>query len=385
MTKILQITNYYYPHIGGIEQVAHDLAKVFAENDEIEQKIICFNEDAYDEKITCRRKETVTEYIDGIEVIRCGCITKMASQSISLSFPTQLKRVMDHFDPEIVIFHYPNPYEAAFFEGYLNRKFKLVLYWHLDITKQKLLKRVFHQQTLRLLKRANKVVATSPNYIIGSPYLSEFRQKCIVIPNCIDESRLKVTERADKLVKIIQMENKGKIICFAVGRHVEYKGYTYLIQASKYLDDRFCIYIGGSGQLSDSLKAEAADDSKITFLGRVSDEELVAWFSAMDIFCFPSITKNEAFGIALAEAMYFAKPAVTFTIPGSGVNYVCLDGVNGLEVANRDPEKYAEALKKFADDPMLRKDMGESGKKRVMENFMFNNLKINIHSILNNI
>ena len=43
MKKILQIPNYMYPHIGGIEQVARDIADSLIENEEIEQKIICFN------------------------------------------------------------------------------------------------------------------------------------------------------------------------------------------------------------------------------------------------------------------------------------------------------------------------------------------------------
>ncbi|MBQ6350677.1 MAG: glycosyltransferase [Methanobrevibacter sp.] len=173
----------------------------------------------------------------------------------------------------------------------------------------------------------------------------------------------------------IRQQNPGKIICFAVGRHVPYKGLKYLIEASKYLDDRFRIFIGGKGPLTEELKAQAADDSKITFLGRVSDADLIAWYQAMDIFCFPSITKNEAFGIALAEAMYFGKPAVTFTILGSGVNYVCRNGEDGIEVPNRDVKAYADALKKLADDPTLRTEMGGAGKKRVMENFLYSQFR----------
>ena len=46
--------------------------------------------------------------------------------------------------------------------------------------------------------------------------------------------------------------------------------------------------------------------------------------------------------------MYYEKPAITFTIPGSGVNNVSLDGVTGIEVENRDIEKYPEAMKKIS-------------------------------------
>ena len=121
--------------------------------------------------------------------------------------------------------------------------------------------------------------------------------------------------------------------------------------------------------MTESLKEEAGADRKITFLGRLPDEDLAAYCHACDIFCFPSITKNEAFGIALAEGMYCAKPAVTFTIPGSGVNYVNLNGVTGIECLNGDSQAYAEALKKLAGDEKLRKEYGEAAKKRVIDNF----------------
>ena len=117
------------------------------------------------------------------------------------------------------------------------------------------------------------------------------------------------------------------------------------------------------------MKEQAAGDSKIVFLGRLEENDLVAYYTAADIFCFPSITKNEAFGIALAEGMYFGKPAVTFNIPGSGVNYVNIKDETGLEVANGDSKAYAEAIKKLAEDPDLRKELGEAAERRVRENF----------------
>ena len=85
--------------------------------------------------------------------------------------------------------------------------------------------------------------------------------------------------------------------------------------------------------------------------------------------CFPSITKNEAFGLALAEGMYFGKPAVTFTIPGSGVNYVNINGETGLECNNSDYKEYADALDKLIVDENLRYKYGEAARKRVLDNF----------------
>ena len=382
MKKILQISNYQYPHIGGIEQVARDIADALCGREDIEQKIICFNEDAQDGDFICKRHETIREDVKGIEVIRCGCITKVASQSISLTFGRQLKKVIKEFKPDIIIFHYPNPYQAAFLLPLLDASTKFIVYWHLDIIKQKILGKLFNAQTLRLLKRADKVVATSPNYIDGSKYLSRFRDKCIVIPNCIQPERLIANEDTVHMVKSIKEKYAGKTICFAVGRHVPYKGMEYLVKASKYLDDSFAILIGGKGPLTEELIKMAQTDKKVEFLGRISDDELIAYYEACDIFAFPSITKNEAFGIALAEGMFFAKPAVTFTIPGSGVNYVNITDETGIECPNRDIKAYAQALIQLSGDEKLRTQLGTNARKRVEHLFMFDQLKEHINDLI---
>ena len=121
---------------------------------------------------------------------------------------------------------------------------------------------------------------------------------------------------------------------------------------------------------------------EIIFAGLVSDEELKTYLHACDIFCFPSITKNEAFGIALAEAMYCAKPAVTFTIEGSGVNYVSLNGITGIECPNRDSRAFAEAMKLLADRPDLREQYGKAARARVEELFLYKQYAAHVRSLM---
>jgi len=379
--KILQISKYYYPFIGGTEQVARDIINALKDED-YEQKIICFNEDAQDSEYICHRKETVHDHVDGVEVIRCGYSIKLFSQSISLGYARELKKVMNTFQPDIVIFHYPNPFVSTLLMKYLKGNCKFVVYYHLDIVKQKYIGKLFHKQTLSLLEKANIIISTSPNYIEGSQYLSQFKTKCHIIPNCIDTERLQVTPAIEKKAKQIRENNKDKIICFGIGRHVPYKGMTYLVQASQLLDDRFVIYIGGKGPLTESLMNDAKNDDKVHFLGRIDDEDLIAYLKTCDIFCFPSITKNEAFGIALAEGMYFGKPAVTFNISGSGVNYVNLDRVTGIECANKDIEEYAEALIKLGNDKKLREEYGKQARQRVEKYFLNVQFKENILTVI---
>ena len=351
--KILHISKYYAPFIGGVEQVARDCAHALKDAD---QQIFCFNHE----------KGDAQNEVDGIKVVRAGCFAKIASQSLSMSYKKLLKRQMKEFEPDIVIFHFPNPFAAHYLLKELKKypKCRMFLWWHLDITKQKILGKLFRGQTLKLLKRAEKVIATSPNYIEGSKFLPSFRDKCVVIPNCASADHVSVGSDVLQLAEELKSQFKGKTLLFALGRHVPYKGMEYLVRASKLLGEDYAVCIGGDGPLTESLKELAKGDEKVRFLGKIDDITRKAYLRACDIFCFPSITKNEAFGIALAEAMAFEKPAVTFTIEGSGVNYVSLNNVTGIEVKNEDVSAYAQAIETLANDTERRLSYGKAAKER---------------------
>ncbi len=371
MKKILHIPNYYNPHIGGIEQTCEDFVNSIKE--EYEQKIICFKDS----------KKTSIDNINNVEVIRVGCQTKIMSQSIALGYKKELKKVFDSFNPDIVVFHYPNPYVAfALLKHLKNKKFKFILYWHLDITKQKLLGKLFSGQTKKLLNYADKIVTTSYNYVGGSNYLPTYYDKIKVINSCVALDRTLVDENIILKANLIKNKFKNKNLIFTFGRHVEYKGFIYLIEASKYLNDDFKILIGGSGPLTKKFRKKIKNDEKVELLGKLPLDDLKAYLIACDIFSFPSITRNEAFGLSLAEAMSFSKPAVTFNIEGSGVNFIALNGYNAIEVANKDSKLYAKAIERLASDKKLNEMMSLNAKKRYEKYLTFDVFKDNIKKLL---
>lgn len=377
MKKVLHISKYYSPFAGGIEEIAKDCVESL--EGRYEQKVICFNHEL--------NGGNQVDIVSNIEIIRCNCEKIISSQPISISYPRILKKTIKEFQPDYILLHYPNPYVSHFLLKLLEDNVKFILYWHLDIVKQRIIGKLFNKQNERLLNRADVIVATSPNYIEGSKWLSKYKKKCHVVPCCINEANLQLNDEILEKSKKIKQENKGNVICLAVGRHTEYKGTRYLLEASKFLNDNYKIMIAGTGELTDSLKEYAKEEclKNVTFLGRVDQNDLLANLNACDIFCFPSITKNEAFGIALAEGMYFKKPAVTFTIPGSGVNYVSLNNQTGIEVPNKDSKAFANALMKLGESEELRSKFGNNGYKRIVENFTYSDFKVKLLNIFNEI
>lgn len=385
MKKVLQISKYYYPFIGGVEQVVRDMAQALKLCN-VEQKIICFNENASDGKVKCHKNETVHDIVDDIEVIRCGYNVKISSQSISISYIKELRLLMENFKPDIVILHYPNPYVSQLLMKYKHNSFKLLIYWHLDITRQKILKKIFHKQNIDLIKRADLIIGATPKHINESEYSMYFKDKKKILPYMINEENLFMSDEERNHAAEIKKKYADKVIGLFIGRHVEYKGLKYLIEASSKMKyDNSVFLIAGEGNLTNELKEQAKGDEKIIFLGRINDTERRAYLYACDIICFPSITRNEAFGLALAEGMYYGKPAVTFTITGSGVNYVNLKGITGIECRNRDIYEYAKALDRLCSDKKLREQYGEAARKRIKEEFTMDKFQSNVKKMMENI
>ena len=385
--RVLHISKYYYPFAGGTELVARECVRALqgSVNQSYEQIVFCFDHGGMKGAQSKVSSDTV-DLVDGVKIVRCACQMKVASQSLSFSYRRRLKSVFKQFQPDMVVLHYPNPFGTHFLLQFIRPSMKLVVFWHLDIVKQKFLGKLFRGQNIRLLERADALIAASPNYAEGSPWLSRYPQKCVIIPDCIHEEGLQGTADTDRRVQEICDLYQGKILCLAVGRHVEYKGFRYLIESAEYLDKNYVIVITGNGPLTEELKKQARKGSgRVIFAGLISEDDLKAYLKACDIFCFPSITKNEAFGLALAEAMYCGKPAVTYTIKGSGVNYVSLGGETGIECANRDSKAYAEAIRTLGEDPELRARYGRAARRRVEENFLYKQFSEHICELFENL
>jgi glycosyltransferase involved in cell wall biosynthesis len=365
--KILHISNFYPPHNGGIENTCRDVISIT--NSMYDNFVLCSND----------KPKTSSEIIDGVFILRLFAICKIFSQSVVPFYRKRLQNIINEYNPDYIHIHLPNPIAmiALLLCKYQN---KIIIHWHSDIVKQKLLKYIFKPLEINLCKKSDRIIATSLNYINYSDVLKRFKNKTIVVPNIISDTKISISDKIKTSANKLRLYYQDKIICLAIGRHVSYKGFGYLINSAKLLDkSRYFFVFIGDGPLTKSLKERAIGFDNILFTGTVSDDEMKAWQLICDIFCFSSISKNEAFGISLAETMYFGKPAITFTIEGSGVNYVSLNNVTGLEAENKNIEMYAKLIERLGNNITLREMYGKNARERVINNFtkeqMFSALK----------
>jgi len=150
---------------------------------------------------------------------------------------------------------------------------------------------------------------------------------------------------------------------------VYYKGFEYLIRAMASVNGHLLLV--GEGPLQAKLERQAFEAGvrdRITFLGRVSQDEVIGYYHAADVFVMPSIARSEAFGIAQLEAMACGKPVVNTRLL-SGVPFVSLDGVTGTTVTPADAGELASAINRLLDDPGLREKYGAAAAQRARTEF----------------
>jgi rhamnosyl/mannosyltransferase len=335
--KILHIGKYYPPHFGGIERVNFDLVEGLNQQG-IYTDVLCFSDSSTD----------LNE--DGnYKIFRASHIFTIRSTPFSISLFKTLKKI--HRDYDIIHLHLPNPVGALALQS-INFKGKIVLHWHSDIIRQQLLKKLYAPFQKALLKRADRIIVTSPPYLDGSADLKAFKSKCVVIPIGINEP-----ESPDQNF-LSELKNKyfSKKIIFSLGRLIYYKGFDYLIEAAKELSDDYLILIGGTGELYKELSSLIVENNlseKVKLLGKIPSHQIAAYFELCDLYCLPSCERSEAFGIVQIEAMSYGKPVISTNIPYSGVSWINDHQYTGLIVPPKNPKALAEAIQSILTDPEI--------------------------------
>ncbi len=135
---------------------------------------------------------------------------------------------------------------------------------------------------------------------------------------------------------------------FFVGRHEPRKGLAVLLAAMRRLPADLVLWVGGEGPQTETLKRRTAGDSRIRWLGRLSEEEKISYLRGADVFCAPSL-RGESFGVVLLEAMAAETAIVASDIPG--YTRVARPGIEASLVPAGDAERLASALRSVLATP----------------------------------
>ena len=144
------------------------------------------------------------------------------------------------------------------------------------------------------------------------------------------------------------------------GRLHRWKRVQLAIAAMRHVARPLRLLIAGSGEDEDALRASAAADERIVFLGRVPDDELVELYANALAIAF--VPLREDYGYVTVEAFRSGKPVVTCTDSGEAALLVEHERT-GLVVAP-DARTIASAFERLHDDRGLAHALGAAAHAR---------------------
>jgi len=355
--RILHIYKDYYPILGGIENHVRTLAETQASKGH-RVTVLVTN--------PAPGMRTVKNEYNGVNLIRAGRITTVASTPLSLALFYWCSKI----NVDIAHLHFPYPLgEIA------NLWFKpgqrTVITYHCDVIRQRNLLKLYRPLLMRVLRQADRILPTSPFYMETSPFLQPIQERCEVVPLGVDISRFsRVTQSQLDVVRKRYQFLDGPITLVFVGRLRYYKGLDDLLVAMQSIPETQLLVIGDGPMKGawTNLVNSLGLDKRVTFTGEVEDEILPACYGVGDIFVLPANSRAEAFGTVIMEAMAMGLPVISTDL-GTGTSWVNQNGITGLVIPPRNPKAIADAINHLINHQERCKSMGKAARKRVESEF----------------
>lgn len=175
------------------------------------------------------------------------------------------------------------------------------------------------------------------------------KSRTIVLPNAVETY-------AENPHRKKQAE-EGKFKVLYAGRLVKIKGVHILIEAFKGISSADAeLTIVGEGYFERELKMLAADDHRISFLGKIPWTELNYRYQNSDVTVVPSIY-YEILGNVVIESMSCGTPVIASRI--GGITELIEDGRNGYLVESGDVRGLKAALEQLLAKRSLLERLGE--------------------------
>ena len=341
--RILQIYRDYFTKLpGGIERHVHDLAHGLSDMGTMEVLA------------SSRGPRTVTMMDGDVKVRLVREFGRPGGIPLSPGFP----RVVRQRRYDVIHQHTPNP-TGELATSLAPKGVARVVTYHADLHRAKRVYPIYKRVLDRFLSRCDRVLVSSHKLIESSPVLSHLASKhpglIQVVPFGVDPTRFdpEPTEHSEALRR---SWGNAPVVLF-VGRLRYYKGVNVLIEAMRDVDATLVVV--GEGLMSGSVAAAGRQALGARFVQAtgVADEVLPDFYRAADVFCLPSISAAETFGIAGLEAMASGLPVISTEL-GTATSEVNVDEHTGLVVPPRDPGALRAAIEKLLGDPALSETYG---------------------------
>ncbi len=359
--KILMITPYFPPHVGGMENFVYKLSnKLYEAGFEIGVLTTAIPSDAQANlpyqvrrvkpSIVVMRNPLVFGFLNEIDFIKKFDIIHAHDEHAFTTNIVALAR-RKHGKPLIVHSHglfYPeNAFEALAIHIYNKTLGK----WSLE--------------------NADRIIALSGNDAEFIEKLGIEEKKIRVVPNAIDPADYEFN--IDNYDFIEKYGLNGWRIVLYVGAIIKRKGLNLLIKAVHSIREssKIKLLVVGEGSFKrkcEKLVKKLKLEENVVFLGHVSRGELLKAYKTADVFALPSLV--EGVPTVILEAHLYGKPVVAFKIPEI-VEYFSNSAVL---VTPGDFVELGNAIRELLENPKKASSLAKKGKELLKKTFSWDKI-----------
>ena len=215
--------------------------------------------------------------------------------------------------------------------------------------------------------RAVMAVATSEETAV--------KMKAIGCRNVVIHSNVGLSDSDIKLLsENLANKEDDKLVFISIGRLLHWKGFhlglmAYQIVSHEIGPSEYWVFGDGHERKKlQKLSMQLGIQDQIRFWGNVPRNELLAKIAEGDVLVHPSL--HESGGWVCAEAMANRKPVICLDLGGPGLQVTENTGIKIPAISTKQTiDDIAKAMLKLANNPELRKEMGEAGLQRVRDHF----------------
>lgn len=150
-----------------------------------------------------------------------------------------------------------------------------------------------------------------------------------------------------------------------VGSLSRHKGIPVLMEAVKKIKNKnIRVSIVGSGRLKNKLEYLAKADNRITFIGKIRNDQIQDCYDKADLLVVPSVW-NEVFGIVILEAFRAGVPAIASAI--GGITEVVKDNYNGFLFEQGDTDQLKKIIENILENPGILVQLGNNAREYVKQ------------------
>lgn len=360
--KIALMTNNYKPFIGGVPISVERLAKALRRQGHQVTVFAPTYEEQSEEENVFRYATCMRRFIGGI------VLPNPFDRRIEREF------IQNHYD----IIHVHHPMLIGRTAVYLSKKYHIPLVFTYHTRYEQYLSYV---KPIRMLEAGaarengrfsavDKKVLDTIQYQLTPWYLNTFMKHCdliltptvglqeylheicgisyermAVLPTGLEDASFQATQAQMDAVRS-RYQAQDRPLFLTVSRMSHEKNVEFLLKSIALLKTKyqkpFRFLMVGEGpdkQEYQQLCRTLGIEEEVVFTGKLSNEELPAYYGAADLFLFAS--KTETQGIVLLEA--FAGSAPVYAIHATGVDDLVRDGYNG-RLTDENTESYTNAV-----------------------------------------